>query len=148
MLVSKKQEWDLYQEQPVIDNTAQQPVVNTVLRVKLLTVVTLLALIAMFITVRSEAIIGAGYDLVQSKAQLIKAERENELLRLDIAKLKSPQRIQAIATKELGMVVPPDVYHAAGSAPPKPETQESLATESGQGMWAHLAGVFGAGKGQ
>ncbi|QJW48823.1 hypothetical protein HA075_26445 [bacterium BFN5] len=76
MLVSRKQEWDVYQEElaPVIP--ISKPSVDTALRAKCLTVVVLLAVIAMFITIRSEAIVRAGYDLVQTKAQY-----ENQIAR-------------------------------------------------------------------
>ncbi|VBB06226.1 cell division protein ftsl [Lucifera butyrica] len=112
MLVSKRQDWDQYAEQPV-SIPAPAPRLNVGLRNKCFIVVFIGAIMAMVITARSEAIIRAGYDLVQVKAQVAGLEKQNELLRLDIAKLKSPQRIQAIATKELGMVVPTNVYCAA-----------------------------------
>lgn len=142
MLVSKKQEWELYQEKPAPVITANKPSLNTGLRAKCLTVVVLLALIAMFVTMRSEAIIRAGYDLVQTKAQLMKVEKENELLRLDIAKLKSPQRIQAIAANELGMVIPPDVYCAANNEKQAP----GVAATEKQSLWSSLTNVLKTGK--
>ncbi|MDD4601575.1 Cell division protein FtsL [bioreactor metagenome] len=116
MLASRKQEW-------VIEEEVQQQIApssntglsrkNAKLRVKCFLMVTMIALAAMFVTFRSEAIIRTGYDLVQTKAQILKYERENEALRLDIAKLKSPQRIQHIATIQFGMVVPQNVYQAS-----------------------------------
>jgi cell division protein FtsL len=80
----------------------------------------LAAAMAMLITVHSEAIVRAGYGLVQMKAEAAKLEKENDLLRLEIARMKAPQRIQQIATKELGMIVPQNTYYASVS--PKPET--------------------------
>lgn len=71
---------------------------------------------AMFLTASSEAIIRSGYELVQMKVEVIKLEKENELLQLEIAKLKSPQRIQSIATTQLGMVMPQNIYCAESSS--------------------------------
>lgn len=142
MLVSKKQEWELYQEEPAPVITTSKPSLNTGLRAKCLIVVVLLALIAMFVTVRSEAIIRAGYDLVQLKAQLIKAEKENELLRLEIAKLKSPQRIQAIAANELGMVVPPDVYVINSEH----QVRGEMAAGEKQNLWSSITSALKNGK--
>jgi cell division protein FtsL len=144
MLVSKKQDWELYQEEVTPVVLVQKSTVNTALRVKCLTVVLLLAITAMFITIRSEVIIRAGYDLVQTKAQLIKAEKENELLRLDIAKLKSPQRIQAIATTELGMVVPANVYYAANDV--KTSGDSNFVSAKEQTVWGTLSNVLHPGK--
>ncbi len=116
MLVNRKQDWDIYEEQstlPKVEHLPQTSRLNIALRVKCLVTVVIAAIIAMVVTVQSESIVRNGYDLVKMKAQVAKIEKENEILRLDIAKLKSPQRIQQIATSELGMVVPQNVYCAA-----------------------------------
>jgi cell division protein FtsL len=118
MLVNKRQEWDLYQEESTEKSTVQAPRLNVTLRARCLTLAVVIAVMAMFATVQSEAIISAGYDLVKTKAQIAKIEKENELLRLDIAKLKSPERIKTIATKDLGMVVPQTVYCAENAGKP------------------------------
>jgi cell division protein FtsL len=113
MLVNKKQDWDIYQQQEVPSVKKKCSVKPDIaLRVKCLTIVTIVVFIAMFLTACSEAIIRSGYELVQMKLQVIKLEKENELLKLDIAKLRSPQRIQNIATVELGMGIPQNVYYA------------------------------------
>jgi hypothetical protein len=54
--------------------------------------------------------VNAGYELVESRASLAKIESQNEILRLETAQLKSPQRIQDIAVGQLGMVNPKTVY--------------------------------------
>lgn len=120
MLVNKKQDWEIYQ-QPEVPSVKKKYLVkpDIALRVKCLTTVTMIVLAAMFLTACSEAIIRSGYELVQMKLQVIKLEKENELLQLDIAKLKSPQRIQRIATVELGMVMPQNIYFAE-SVPKSP----------------------------
>ena len=70
-------------------------------------------LLAMFVTWGSSTIVKAGYELVQARACLTKIEKQNELLRLEMAQLKSPQRIQSIAVEQLNMVNPPTLYLAA-----------------------------------
>lgn len=117
MLANRKQQNHVYQQQETPTIVRSLPKLDIALRAKCLITVVLVAAVAIFVTVRSEAIIRAGYDLVQLKSQALSLQRDNEQLRLDIAKLKSPQRIQYIATAELGMVMPQNVYRAE-SIPP------------------------------
>ncbi len=70
------------------------------------TLLIVLAVMAMTITVRSGISASRGYDLVHTEQQAEAVEQENERLKIDIARLKSPQRIKDIATKDLGMEVP------------------------------------------
>lgn len=112
MLVNRKQESDIYQQPKSIPVVRPLPKLDIALRVKCLITVLLVAAVAVVVTVRSEAIVRSGYELVQMKSKSLSLQKENELLRLDIAKLKSPQRIQEIATVELGMVMPKHVYYA------------------------------------
>jgi len=72
----------------------------------------LVAGLAMICTLQSEAIVRAGYDLVRAKSQAAALEKENVALKLEIAKLKSPQRIQQFATTKLGMVSPQGIYYS------------------------------------
>lgn len=74
------------------------------------TLLLVLAVMAMTITVRSGISASHGYDLVHTEQQAEALEQENERLKIDIARLKSPQRIKDIATKDLGMEVPQQVY--------------------------------------
>lgn len=112
MLVNRKQQSDIYQQQENTPVVRDLPKLNIALRIKCLITVLLVVGVAVVVTVRSEAIIRAGYELVQMKSQALSLQRENELLQLEIAKLRSPQRIQKIATVELGMVAPQHVYYA------------------------------------
>ena len=128
MLVNRKQHIDVYEEQLAPTIVKSLPKLNIELRGKCLFTVLLIAAIAIFITMRSEAIIRSGYELVQMKSQALSLQRENELLRLDIAKLKSPQRIQAIATIELGMVMPQTVYCADSAGQSVEVTREKEKT--------------------
>ena len=118
MLVNRQQEWLDYPYQeptnPPAKATAPRPDSST--RRQCLQLIFLVVAMAMLITVHSEAIVRAGYDLVEMKAQAAKLERENEAMKLEIAKLKSPQRIQQIATRELGMVMPQNAYYATSTA--------------------------------
>ena len=52
------------------------------------------------------------YALMQEKQQVQRLQQENDNLRIDIAKLESPERIYTMATQQLGMVVPAHVLYA------------------------------------
>ncbi|SEO37326.1 septum formation initiator family protein [Propionispora vibrioides] len=137
MLVNKKENWDSYYQeqanQTISTQVKENSRPNLALRAKCFATVLLLAAIAIVFTIQSEAMIRAGYTLVQSKAQLAKVEKENEQLHLDIAKLKSPQRIQTIATSELGMVLPKNIYYAVNEtatvSPAAPPEEKSLTNQ-------------------
>lgn len=70
----------------------------------------IISILAMLVTVRSGISASRGYALVATQNQAQQLEQENERLRVEIAKLKSPQRIKQIASEELGMVVPKKMY--------------------------------------
>jgi len=96
-----------------------------------------LGLLAMFVTWGSSSIVKAGYELVQTRASLTKVEKQNELLRMEMARLKSPQRIQEIAVNQLGMIKPQSVYIVAketnvakAARPVKAGTSETVAARS------------------
>ena len=86
--------------------------VNTRLRSKFQIAFIVFALLAMLVTVRSGISASRGYALVATQNEAQQLERENERLRIEIAKLKSPQRISQIAEEELGMMVPNKMYFA------------------------------------
>lgn len=119
MLVSKRQEWELDQQQPQVSHPHyhSKSHLDAPLRKKCLGVVILLAFMAVAITIQSEWIVRSGYQLVQMKKQVAALEKENDTLHLEIVKLKSPERIERIATKTLGMVQPAAVYF--GGVPTK-----------------------------
>lgn len=83
---------------------------NKPLRSHCRTLFVVFTVLAMAVTIRSGISASRGYVLVdtQQKAQVL--EQENERLRIEIAQLKSPQRIKSIAAEELGMQVPTKVY--------------------------------------
>ncbi|WP_423791856.1 hypothetical protein [Mitsuokella jalaludinii] len=51
-----------------------------------------------------------GYTLVETQGEATRIEQENERLNVEIAKLKNPERIKAIAESQLGMQVPKKTY--------------------------------------
>lgn len=122
MLVNRKQEWEQFPQQERVQKTVTvaSPRPDNSLKRKCLQLIILVAAAAMLVTIQSETIVRSGYDLVELKAQAAKLEKENELLRLDIARLKAPERIQQIATQELGMVMPQNAYYAAKQTAPSP----------------------------
>lgn len=142
MLVNRKVDWE-YQVNPddqlKIATKSNETKLNTVLRLRCLMILVLLTGIAMFMTVRSEAIVRAGYELVQVKSQIIKIEKENDLLRLELAKLKSPQRIQSIATNQLGMIIPPSVYCAVNR---NEEGNTTISKKDGESFVSRLTDSF------
>lgn len=94
------------------------------LRTECLVSAILVGLLAMFVTWGSSAIVNAGYELVQARACLTKIEKQNEILQLEMARLKSPQRIQTIAVDQLRMVNPQTVYVAANDSSSKKTVSE------------------------
>jgi len=70
------------------------------------------AVMALLVTVGSGVSASRGYALVATQNQAEQLEQENERLRIENAKLKSPQRIKDIAEGELGMTVPKKIYFA------------------------------------
>lgn len=61
---------------------------------------------------RSGEAANRSYELQTLRIKLTDIQNENTFLHLDIAHLKSPERIQEIATKKLGMVVPDKFFFA------------------------------------
>lgn len=86
---------------------------NTYLRSRCVFLVLLLTVMGMIITLRSSMGATNGYEVVQIQQEAAQLEQENERLKVDIAQLKSPQRIKNIAAQDLGMVVPQQVYFSS-----------------------------------
>lgn len=86
----------------------------------------------------SSRVDSAGYELVKEKEVLTELQKENEQLHLELARLKSPERIQRIAKNDLKMRVPestcyPSSRRIAAPTPPKP-MQKTTSTENIVGM--------------
>ena len=119
MLAKKLEYEELYVESEVgvekpKEKIKNRPILNTHLRSRCMFLFVVLTAMAMFVTVRSGMIASEGYELVQLQKQAYQLEQENEHMKIEIAHLKAPQRIQNIATQQLGMVVPQQVYFANG----------------------------------
>ncbi|MBR1805605.1 MAG: cell division protein FtsL [Selenomonadaceae bacterium] len=87
-----------------------RPRLNHLLRSRCRVFFIVFAILAMAVVVRSGISASRGYALVATNNQAQQLELENERLRVEIAKLKSPERIKRIAEDELGMVVPRKMY--------------------------------------
>lgn len=115
--VEEEQYGYVYEEQPAQPvrqkRLVQKAYLNTHLRAKCLLLVGLLAVMIMAVAIRSSIIAGQGYELVQIQQQAERLEQTNEQLKIENARLKSPQRVQAIAQEKLGMSVPTQVYFAS-----------------------------------
>ena len=113
MLARQERQDESYQEVPVHQAEEHKPerqemfvhrVLNTSLRSHFQVLFIVTALLAMLVT------IGSGYTLVETQSEVTRIEQENERLNVEIAKLKNPERIKAIAESQLGMQVPKKTY--------------------------------------
>ena len=87
-----------------------RPRLNHLLRSRCRVAFLVIAVLAMLVVIRSGISASRGYALVATQSQAEAVEQENERLRIEIAKLKSPSRIQQIAYEELGMAIPKKMY--------------------------------------
>lgn len=85
---------------------------NNALRSRCIILFVVVSLLAGFFILRSGVAASNAYHLNQIKNQATKLEAENSRLHLEIAHLKSPERIQSIATKDLGMILPDKFFFA------------------------------------
>ncbi len=118
MLLKRQEEW-MWQPEPAhapAPVAVAKPRPYPSLKKQFVQLILLAAALAMLITVHSEMMVRTGYSLVEMKAQSAKLEKDNDLLRLEIAKLKAPQRIQQIATSQLGMVTPQTAYYGTAAS--------------------------------
>ena len=89
-----------------------RPKLNHLLRSRCRVAFIVISLLAMLVVIRSGISASRGYALVATQNQAQQLEMENERLKIEIAKLKSPSRIKQIAQEELGMDVPEKLYFA------------------------------------
>lgn len=101
---------DREREQRTFRLIKSRPKLNRNLRSRCQIAFIIISILAMLVTIRSGISASRGYALVATQTQAQQLEQENERLRVEIAKLKSPQRIKQIASEELGMVVPKKMY--------------------------------------
>ena len=102
------------EENKELRQSPKEPLFKTVLDTRLRSHGQLLFLtmtvLALLVTVGSGISASRGYELVAVQQQAEQKEQENERLKIEIAKLKSPDRIKAIAQDQLGMEVPKQTY--------------------------------------
>ncbi|MCB5725526.1 MULTISPECIES: cell division protein FtsL [Mitsuokella] len=119
MLARQERQDESYQEVPVHQAEEHKPerqemfvhrVLNTSLRSHFQVLFIVTALLAMLVTIGSGISASRGYTLVETQSEATRIEQENERLNVEIAKLKNPERIKAIAESQLGMQVPKKTY--------------------------------------
>ncbi|MCR5758415.1 MAG: cell division protein FtsL [Selenomonas sp.] len=105
------------EEEKELRKAPKEPLFQTVLDTRLRSHGQLLFLtmtvLALLVTVGSGISASRGYELVAIQQQADQLEQENERLKIEIAKLKSPDRIKAIAQDQLGMSVPRQTYFSS-----------------------------------
>ena len=84
--------------------------VNTNLRNCLRAIFFLIAFGAMVVTLLGGIGAKNGYTLLETQQTADQLEQENERLKIEIAQLKSPTRIESIAVEQLHMQVPQNMY--------------------------------------
>ena len=87
-----------------------RPRLNHLLRSRCRLFLIIFSIFAMAVVIRQGISASRGYALVATQESAQQLELENERLRVEIAQLKSPQRIKQIAEDELGMIVPRKTY--------------------------------------
>lgn len=117
MLARREEEYDyeplVAEPAPQLEE-AKEPLirreVNTNLRNCLRALFFLIAFGAMVVTLLGGIGAKNGYTLLDTQQRADQLEQENERLKIEIAQLKSPSRIEAIAVEQLHMQVPQNIY--------------------------------------
>lgn len=74
---------------------------------------------------RNQCLMDTGVMLVKSQRMEAEQSKINELLKVEVAQLSSPERITNIASSKLGMVVVKQNYYLQGSEADKNNSSES-----------------------
>ena len=122
MLARREEEYDyeplVAEPAPQLEE-AKEPLirreVNTNLRNCLRALFFLIAFGAMVVTLLGGIGAKNGYTLLDTQQRADQLEQENERLKIEIAQMKSPERVRRIATEKLGMSTPKTVYFATGA---------------------------------
>ena len=117
MLARREEEYDyeplVAEPAPQLEE-AKEPLirreVNTNLRNCLRALFFLIAFGAMVVTLLGGIGAKNGYTLLDTQQRADQLEQENERLKIEIAQLKSPSRLEAIAVEQLHMQVPQNMY--------------------------------------
>ena len=84
---------------------------NPRLRRQVCAVFMTLAVLMAFQICQRELIVRGSYELVATKVKVNSLQKENDFLKIELAGLQTPERIQQAATAQLGMVVPQQVHY-------------------------------------
>jgi cell division protein FtsL len=87
-----------------------RPKLDHLLRSRCRVAFVVISILAMLVVIRSGISASRGYALVATQNLTQQLEQENDRLKIEIAKLKSPGRIKQIAHDQLGMDVPDKLY--------------------------------------
>jgi cell division protein FtsL len=98
---------------------------------------------ALYVSVRTYRV-EAGYTILRLQSDLARLRAEHARLSLRVAALKSPQRIEHYATKELGMAPPRQRQLATITVGPSIARVEAPAER--RGLLRTLAGWLGGGE--
>lgn len=109
--------WEYPEKKQIVERKNEETLdkemnLNNALRSRCIILFVVVSLLAGFFILRSGIAASNAYQLNQIKNQATKLEAENSRLHLEIAHLKSPERIQSIATKDLGMILPDKFFFA------------------------------------
>lgn len=77
------------------------------------------AVLVTFQIAQRELIVRSSYELVSTKSKVNQLQKENDFMKIELASLNSPDRIQAAATSQLGMVVPERVHYVQATTDDK-----------------------------
>lgn len=75
-------------------------------KLKILALVLLALLLCFGMTFMTVVNVLMGYKITSIKQEINSLQRENERLQLEVARLRAPERIAAVATEQLGMAEP------------------------------------------
>ena len=116
----KEVQWESEQTLPkrnkirkTVQQRRQEKNLNNALRTRCMILFVITTILAVFFILRSGMAASEAYHLNQMKGQATVLETENTRLHLEIAHLKSPERIQQIAQQELGMILPDKFFFSS-----------------------------------
>lgn len=108
MIAKQQEEWIMISEpetlKEFIASFSTKP--DTKLRQKCILLFVVILTTAMIMVMQNDRLVQTSYKLVEMKKYEAELEKENQTLRVDIAKLKSSERIEKIASNQLGLVLP------------------------------------------
>jgi cell division protein FtsL len=85
---------------------SHQGVSKAVQKIKALALVLLALMLCFSMTFLAIMNVMKGYQITSIKQEINTLQRENERLQLEVARLRAPERIAAVATDQLGMAEP------------------------------------------